>query len=443
MIRFRSTWVARALVLAVCTCTAACVHARTAPPVTHVESIAAAAEQASGSVRTPVPGIESVRPLLALNLRASGIDDPVELQKYENAFVARLSEPLARIGRSRSEYRRARRLHDMLHAKFLRRYSATADGLDAVLDRGEYNCVSASLLYGIAARALGLDPEVVEGPRHVFIRLTIDDDRVDIECTSPRGFDVLRDLEAFRTFVLAYKYATPEELERYGAAAVYEDFHQFGRPVTLDRATAFLWHNTGERALDRGNGPKAAACFQEEFRLYPDLVYRSERIGIFLARAFRSEYEKGLFESAYRIAEIEREIFPDRTTTRDRFLAAASKRVEGVCDAGDPAAAEAILSEATSSATSSDDRARLERETCPRIAAAAVRAGDWEIARRMAERFAVAEPDEVEASRFIAWVERRSLEGSSLPLEEVCSDPRREHLTIDSGLYGTSPKPRR
>lgn len=380
----------------------------------------------------------SVRSLLEQNLRASGVETPEDLARYERAFEEKLGDIIARVGRTHSEYRRARKLHEALHQEILLRYKATADGLDAVLDRGEYNCVSASLLYGIAARAVGLNPQVVESPRHIFIRLDIDGHDLDIESTSARGFDLSRDLELFRRFVIAYKYATPEELQKYGAMAIFEEFHGLGKPVSLERAAAFLWHNTGERALDKGEGPRAAACFLQEFRLNPDLAFRSERLGVYLARAFRMEYEEGRFDTAYQIAETELQIFPGRTTARDRFLAAASKRIQEACDAGSSEKAEGVLGLARVTLEVPADLVRLERETCPRIAAAAVRAGEWDRARRMAESFAAAEPDEIEATRFLTWVENRHLGGASLALEDVCTDPRRTIFGPGSGIYGSS-----
>ena len=398
-------------------------------------SVARAANQ---SPRTPSRALDSVRGLLEEDLRASGIDDPAELLRYREAFEARFGEIVEKIGRSQSMFRRAWRLHAALHEKVLHRYNPTADGFDAVLDRGEYNCVSATLLYGLVARALGLDPQVIESPRHIFIRLFLNGRDVDIETTSSRGFDLGRDLEIFRRFVIAYKYATPDEVARNGTAAIFEEFHGIGKPLQLERATSFLWNNTAERALDRGQASKAAAAYLEEFHLNREMAYRSDRIPLYLARAFRMVYEDGLFDEAYRIAAIELEMFPSKTTTRDRFLAAASKRILMACELGAPDQAERILELAESSTTVSSDDVRLEREACPRIAATAVREGDWELARRMAQRFAGVEPDTTEGTRFLIWVENRQLEASTLALEEVCPDPRRTNSILGSGIYGSA-----
>ena len=55
-----------------------------------------------------------------------------------------------------------------------------------------------------------------------------------------------------------------------------------------------------------------------------------------------------------------------------------------------------------------DERQRLQRAVAPLIAASAVRAGHFELARTMARRYADAEPDPVEAARLVEWVEHRA-----------------------------------
>jgi hypothetical protein len=348
-------------------------------------------------------------------LQASGIDDPARREVYRKTFDAKLSDIGRRMGRKGSPYHRARRLHDELHARLLLRYAATADGIDAILERGEYNCVSSTLLYGIAARAFGLEMQVVETPRHIFLRLETDGREVDIESTSPTGFDFTGDLERFRRYTTAYRYAAGDEMERRGPYERFERFDGISEPVSLERATGFLWHNTAERALARGDAVKAAESFLSEYRTNPELATRLDGFSTSLARAFRIEYEDGRFDNAYRIAEMELKIFPTRTTTRDRLLAAASKRIESSCNDGDPAGAERVLDAAAATLQIPSDLARLEREVCPYIAAAAVRLGDWPRANRMASRYVGSEPDAVEGARFLSWVEGRNTESVSCP----------------------------
>ncbi len=358
----------------------------------------------------PVPG--SVASVLTSVLDASGVRDGSDRVRIVRTFAGVVGElrPLEEI---RSPYRRARRMHELLHEKTFRHYDAGADTIQAVLDRGEYNCVSAVLVEGMVARALGMDPSVVESPRHLSLRLSLDGRLVYVDSASPAGFDASRERARFREFLLAYKLATAQEIEARGLDALWDEFKGLQRPVTLEEGVAFLWRNAGERALERGDAAAGAEAYREAWILRPDAGPQFDQMLAALARAFRIEYDAARFDTAFRIAAIENEMLPGRASVQDRLLAAAMHRIEAAADAGDAGLAESLLDEAA--APFPDGTRRLEAEACPRIAAAAVRAGNWELARRMARRYAAAGTDPVEAAGLAAWVERRSPAAPRVP----------------------------
>lgn len=357
------------------------------------------------------------RALLREVLRASGVMDDEKRRLEEDAFQSLLDEVVREVGRVRSPYRRARKLHEFLHARVFRRYDSTADGLDSILEHGEYNCLSASLLYGLLGRSLGLEVQVVEIPRHVYVRFFLDQRRVEVESTAHNGFDLRPRLSSLQGFP-----ADPGYGSDAGASplAISEPVPE---SVDLERAVGFLWHNHGRRALEHGDALAAAQSFLEESKLQPPDASRSDTLGMYLARAFRLDYEAGNFDSAYRIAEIGMEIFPGQTTARDRLLAAALKRIEAACEAGRSAAAEAILDGAASTSRNPVNTRRLERGACPLIAAASVRSEQWDRAERMTRRFAGAEPDALESRRLAGWVEKRKQEALVRLTENSCAEP--------------------
>jgi len=384
------------------------------------------------------------RALLSEVLRAAGLEDSRSRLRYEAAFRRVVEEIDRKIGRARSPYRIARRLHRMLHEDYLRRYEATANGLDAILDRGEYNCVSASLFYGIVARAFGLDAVLVEMPRHVHVRLNLGSRSLDIESTSPAGFNFRSGPEGWPAEPPSGEYGEDGDRAGNGRAARERlAMRELPHVVDLERSVGFVWHNTGRQALERGDSLTAATRFLEEARLRPEMASQSDLLAGLLARAFRTEYEGGRFGSAYRIAEISLEIFPGQTSGKDRFLAAAMKRIDAGCEAGDPGAAERMLDQAVAAVAGSGEASRLERGACPLIAGAAVRRGDWDLATRMAERFAAARPDRAEADRLARWVAARERDASAENERAVCADSPSASLEApaDPALPGDFPPP--
>jgi hypothetical protein len=201
----------------------------------------------------------------------------------------------------------------------------------------------------------------------------------------------------------------------------------------MEKAVAFVWYNTGRRAMEAGDALRAAIHFQEAARLQPELASRSGALANLFAGAFRNEYEAGRFESAYRIAEIGMATFPGTTSGRDRLLASATKWINVACEDGDPAEAEKILNRTAETVRIWGDQIRIDRAACPLIAAAAVRVGDWTRAARMAARYSAAEPDRIESARLARWVGAREREASEERGKNACVDLEEDPLDLAFG----------
>ncbi|HKQ61808.1 MAG TPA: hypothetical protein VJS92_10975, partial [Candidatus Polarisedimenticolaceae bacterium] len=181
--------------------------------------------------------------------------------------------------------------------------------------------------------------------------------------------------------------------------------------------------NAAWRALDQGEVAGVAPRVEQARRVMPDLGKRNDGLRDLLGAAFVRAYEGARFDDAYALAALETSLFPTFTTPRDRLLAAASKRVETICERGEPAAAAAVLEAAAATSSQPSDLVRLERAVTPIIVAAAVVAEDWPLAQRMAERFAGAEPDRVQGARLIAWVQTRRGVDPVPRADPACPDP--------------------
>ncbi len=73
--------------------------------------------------------------------------------------------------------------------------------LSTLIHKGEYNCISSAILYGIFAHHFGLHPEGVFIPSHAFVQIT--DDKtgkvVEVETTNANGYDQLHDKEYYES----------------------------------------------------------------------------------------------------------------------------------------------------------------------------------------------------------------------------------------------------
>jgi hypothetical protein len=76
-----------------------------------------------------------------------------------------------------------------MHKKFLTRYSVNQTRMDTLLTNGSYNCVSSAVLYTILASAAGLTTRGVVTRDHAFVTVEAGEETIDVETTSPYGFD--------------------------------------------------------------------------------------------------------------------------------------------------------------------------------------------------------------------------------------------------------------
>lgn len=334
-------------------------------------------------------------------VRSSGLEDSAEISRRVGCLEQELRSVIERFGQGRPSYGKARRVLRFLHDQYLKEYDDKADDLWSVVESGKFNCLSATFFYALVASGLGYGPQVLETPGHLLVRLSVGGRPIDVETTLARGFDLEGALPSERLL---------QEADRVGYLHASVPNHTL-RSFSLETAVGFCWLNTAWRAIERGQGSQAVHAAMIARELLPDPLAHSDGISRLLIQAFRLEYEAGRFDSAYRIALIDVDSTGSPTTSRDRLLAAALKRIEAACGADDPAAAEAILEELARGPLPGPDLARLEIRASPLIASSAVRMGDWTMARRAAERYDRVEPDREEAARLRAWIHLRSRSG--------------------------------
>ena len=361
-------------------------------------------------VASAEPDLQAVHPTLRSVFDASGLDEG-ERQFFESRFDALTVEVAARVGNVRSPERRARRLHRALHDRVFVRYQDDADGIDDVIGRGEFNCVSSTLVEGLMAAALGLPSTIVSDSRHVHLRMALPSKVVDIETTLRSGFDVGGSAAAEARFRQVDAAAAVDGFSLRGALEAPVHGRGEGREVGLADGAAFVWHNNAERALARGEGRAAAERFLAGETLYPGVATAGDGLQLELGRAFRQDYDAGRFDDAYVTAAIGVTLGPGVVSAHDRLLAVGAQRIERLLDRGEVERAEDLLVDLDQRLGA--NATRLERHLLPSVVAAAVRVGDWDRADCLADRFASVEIDRVEGRRLRAWVRGRRIEAEA------------------------------
>lgn len=331
-------------------------------------------------------------------LVAAGVEptDP-DLISYQNRIERALADIVWRVGPGKPSYRRANKLHRVLHRNYFESYDIEVDGLQRVVEDGSYNCLSSVLFTGLAARRLGFETHIIEYPGHLVIELDTRTGPVMIEATSPFGFDIQ-----------PTRFRRSNSNGSFGSAWLLQANDGSWR-VPLSSAIGFTWLNRAWRSFEMGQTLEAVDHLERAASFVPGLSEQVEAAPRLLARAFVREYDAGRFDAAFRIAELDSRLSPGRVTSEDRLLAAAQKRIERLAVEGELAHAVSIRERLVETVLNESSLARFDRTTGPTIVAAAVRQQAWEVAARFVERYALSEPDPIEIDRLRAWVDSRQL----------------------------------
>jgi tetratricopeptide (TPR) repeat protein len=198
--------------------------------------------------------------LLRAALVASGVADPAEIERYE-AQAALWHDQIERLGVMRgAEARQAEELFDFIHLQILRGgYAIECSELTWVLNQGQFNCVSGTVLFNSLAESFGLQTVGLELPGHVMSRLLGEGGAIDIETTCPRWFRLMdRPDERARLVEKTLGFEPPSEAVRREC-----------REVTPVQLAAMIYYNRGVDLLAAKQFPEALAANAKALRLDP------------------------------------------------------------------------------------------------------------------------------------------------------------------------------
>jgi len=197
-------------------------------------------------------------PLLEAGLIASGVEKPGRLAHYRRRFDALIDELLPRIVKGSKPPQQAQTVFEFLHGRVLTGgYQLESTDLRAALDKGRFNCVSASVLFGCLAEACGLDVCGLEMPGHAMSRLRLADGPLDVETTCARWFTLLDDPAGQAE---AVRRTLGEDLSRRYAQA---------REVSPVEMAAMIYYNRGVDLLAASRFEDAAVANAKALRLDP------------------------------------------------------------------------------------------------------------------------------------------------------------------------------
>jgi len=188
--------------------------------------------------------------LAEAGLIASGAGDAAQRKQHLQKFQ-QLTQQAKQVTAGGGDFDKGERLLRWLHQKtFAGGYDLPQSRIDQVLNTGRYNCVSSSLIYAVLGRRMGLDVRAVEVPDHVLALLYDGVKHVDVETTSPHGFDPGNRIAARRQFE-----------KQTGFEYVAERYKDQRREIAPIGLVAVVYYNRGVAAGEDGKYEEALGFY--------------------------------------------------------------------------------------------------------------------------------------------------------------------------------------
>jgi tetratricopeptide (TPR) repeat protein len=338
----------------------------------------------------------TVRPeegqLLEATLYASGVEDATQRHQYRKQYQTLLAGARKAVKGAKSSRERGEKLMKYLHADVMHNgYESGQCSLAVLFDSGKFNCVSSAALYYLVGTELGMDLRVISIPAkgsatgHVSLDLVLAGKRIQVEPTSPNGFDYDRKLH--RPGVTTTD-PLPDRKE--------------GHEVDGPGIVALIYYNRG-CALGRAKPARPLDTIRSylgALALDPvDELATQNLVASFVNWGVALLDEKK-FEEAIRVFAFGLSIAPKSELMRKDLRAAWVQYIEATLQGGDDKAALAVIARAVAAAPEGDFPSAaiwFIRQGERRL-----KDGDWEAGLAVAERGLRALP-EAEAKQLREW----------------------------------------
>jgi pentatricopeptide repeat protein len=259
--------------------------------------------------------------LLQATLIAGGCD-PVERQVHQRRFDE-LCRRIEAAGLPGGDPRtRARALYEQLHREILvGQYIKDCSDVPAALHQGDFNCVSATILFHCLAARFDLNVVAVETPGHVYSRVVSGDSSFDVQTTCPHWFEILD---------------APAKLAE--ASSKIPGMYPAGANITPrvlpeSALAAMVFYNHGVDLLRKGRFTDAIEANQRALRLDPHSVTARGNLLAAMNNYAVTLCDKGHMAAAVAMVTGGLAIDPQHAALRSNDLYVHGTYVEALCRA--------------------------------------------------------------------------------------------------------------
>jgi len=240
-------------------------------------------------------------------LLASGILEPQQhaaLQRQINQFSAEFKSELVDV---QDPLERAKRIYELMHERILvGQYQSDCTQLPITLHDGNYNCVSATILFHILCHECGVNPVAVATPTHVYSRLHVGKQCIDVQTTCADWFRLSPE-QQLRNTPVDVNASSNEKTSVDRRPREISDVQLLGK----------IYYNRGVQRLEAQQFDVAEAVFRVSLQLDPQDTTARENLLAGLNNWALKQCDRGDYEGAVKLlsrgAQVDANYGPFRT----------------------------------------------------------------------------------------------------------------------------------
>jgi len=185
----------------------------------------------------------------------SGADSQRQLDRGLEWFDILLQDIKAKNIISYEKIASAEKLFLYFHAVWLREYEEKATTLFDIIDKKEFNCVAATVLYNLTCDKLGLTTNAFETPTHVYTIFTNITERVMVENTTSMGFNIMKNLRSYSKYLA--QYYPEQQVLKIGLDRLYYYENSKGREINNTELLGLICYNLALMTSEKKEYEKA------------------------------------------------------------------------------------------------------------------------------------------------------------------------------------------
>ncbi|MFN3996210.1 hypothetical protein [Algoriphagus sp.] len=194
-----------------------------------------------------------------------------EQTQPEEVWINLLEDLDNKASKKKSDILFLRQIFERTHHKLLKKYEIHSS-FNSMLTEGKFDCVSGTAALGLLLERYGYDFEIIETDHHVFILVSLGDQKVILESTFPIGGMIFSPAEV-RKYLDSYKPAEFAQLKSYnqslaGTEIEFNDNSIF-KKVTLRQLAGLQYYNDAIVHFNSASFIEAVNQLSKAYLLYP------------------------------------------------------------------------------------------------------------------------------------------------------------------------------